>query len=165
MDQAFESSNVLTSEALRAAALTASARRGALVARQRIVLRWSAWLLWRWLLPVIGLATVLAALLTLASITFWGSARVFDTSQTWLAAQMGLSPNTVVPSATFPNFSATPGVIPQLQIDRNYSNHDQSNPAVAAASAVTAVPEASIAPATSTFPTPSSPPKPSGAQP
>lgn len=140
--------------------MAASVRRGAVVARRRIVLRWSAWLVWGWLLPVIGLATVLATLLTFASIAFFGPAKVFDTSQTWLAEQLGLPKTKTAPppfdynfgnhSATSPNLNATPSVVPQLQIDRNYSSYDQSNAAV---------------PATSVVHNPPSPPKPPGAQP
>lgn len=170
MDQKLESSSVLTSEALRAAALATSARRGVLVARRRIVLRWLAWLLWGWLLPVIGLTTVLAALLAFASITFWGPAKVLDTSQTWLSEQLGVPPSKAAdrpfddrldkPSATPPTFNTTmPSVTPQLQIDRHYSSREQSNAAVPAA------PTTPTAPAISTLPNPSSPPKPPGAQP
>lgn len=157
MDKELEPSNVLTSDELIAAAMAASARRGVPVARRRIMLRWSAWLVWGCLLPVIGLATVLAVLLTFAYIEFFGTAKVFDAGQTWLAEQLGLPQNKASPSpfgynldsnsATLPNFNATPSVAPQLQIDRNYSSYDQSNAAVP------------------TVPNPSSPPKPPGAQP
>ncbi len=167
MDQELESSSVLTSEALRAAALAASARRGVSVARRRIVMRWSTWLLWGWLLPVIGAATVLATLLAFASIQFFGTAKVLDTSQTWLAEQLGVPPNKAVvspfdyqlsnPSGTFPTFNITsPSVVPQLQIDRNYSKQEQSN------AAVPVEPNAAVI---STIPNPSSPPNPLGAQP
>lgn len=169
MDKELESGSMLTSEALRAAALAASARRGMPVARRRIVLRWSAWLLWRCLLPVIGLATVLAALLAFLSVEFFGPAKVFDTSQTWLAAQLGLPKAKVVsglidPSpdkhpATLPNFNVKPSDIPQLQIDRNYPRYDPSNAAVSAA------PVLSTAPPVPALANPSSPPKPPGAQP
>ena len=167
MDQELEPSNVLTSEALRAAALAASARRGVPIARKRIVLRWTVWLLWRWLLPMIGLVTVLAALLAFASVMFWGPAKVLDTSQVWLAEQWGGSLSKAVaspfdyqldkPSTAFPTFHANdPSVIPQLQIDRNYSKQEPGNAALSVAP---------TAPVISTVPTPSSPPKPPGAQP
>ena len=162
MDKELASASVLTSEGLRAAALSASAQRGVQVARRRIVLRWTAWLAWRWLLPVIGLATVLAVLLVFASIQFLGPAKVFDTSQTWLAEQLGQPKTKTAPisfdldrdrdysSATSPNLTTPPTVIPQLQIDRNYSRHDQSNAVTSAAPTVQ---------------NPISPTKPPGAQP
>lgn len=169
-DQELEPSSVLTSEALRAAALAASTRRGVFVSRKRIMLRWSTWLLWGWLLPLVGLATVLAALLAFASIAFFGTSKVFDTSQIWLAEQLGL-PKTKMASSPFdskadynsstlPDFNTTPYVVPQLQIERDYSREEQIN---------AAIPEAPIAPVISTVPltvpNPSSPPKPLGAQP
>ena len=169
MDKELEPSNVLTSDELRVAALAASVRRGAPVARRRIVQRWSVWLVWGWLLPVIGLVTVLATLLTFASIGLFGTGKVFDTSQTWLAEQLGLPKTKMAPgpfdynadnhSATLPNFNATPSEVPQLQIDRNYSKYDQSTAAVPPA------PGLSAAPAVPAVPNPSSPPKPPGAQP
>jgi hypothetical protein len=155
VEKKLESSGVPTSEALLAAALTASARRGVPVARRRIVLRWTAWFVWGWFLPLIGLATLCIALTALVSVEFWGAAKVFDTSQTWLAEQLGL-PTTATTaetatnkatasafdnnldnhSAAGPSLNATPTVVPQLQIDRNYSSHDQSNPSAPDASAV-----------------------------
>lgn len=77
--------DVVTTEALRTAALAASARRGLSVARRRIVMRWLAWLVWGWVLPLIGLATLLAVVTALASWQLVGDAVAYDAAQTWFA--------------------------------------------------------------------------------
>lgn len=82
VDNAVVANEVVTTEALRVAALAASARRGLSVARRRIVLRWLGWLLWRWLLPIIGLTTLLAALVALAVWQYVGSAPATVTPST-----------------------------------------------------------------------------------
>lgn len=89
VDNEVVASEVMTTEALRVAALAASARRGLSVTRRRIVLRWLAWLVWAWLLPIIGLATLLAALIALTSWQFVGDAVAYDAAQTWLEQQFG----------------------------------------------------------------------------
>lgn len=162
-DKEFVSNRVLTSEELRAVALTASTRRGVSVVRRRLVWRWSAWLVWQWLLPMIGLTTVLAVLLVLASLKWWGPTKVFDTTQTWLAKHMTPPKAMVLPgrfgdttdnhSSNVPNSPAAPGVTPQLQIDRNYSSHDQGRTAT--------LPESNVTPVAQK---PSSPLIPPGAQ-
>lgn len=84
-----EDNEVVTTEALRAAALAASTRRGRVVSRRRIALRWLGWLMWRWVLPLMGLVTLLAALVALAATQLIGQAAVCDMTQTWLGPQFG----------------------------------------------------------------------------
>lgn len=87
----------MTTEALRVAALAASARRGLSVARRRIAMRWLGWLVWGWLLPIIGLSTLLAVLIAVASWQFVGDAVAYDAAQTWLEQQFG---NAKIPPKT-----------------------------------------------------------------
>lgn len=89
VDNEVVANEVVTTEALRVAALAASARRGLSVARRRIVMRWLGWLVWGWLLPIIGLATLLAVLIAVASWQFVGDAVAYDAAQTWLEQQFG----------------------------------------------------------------------------
>ena len=142
---------VMSSEELRAAALSASLRRGKPVARRRVAMRWLGWLLWGWLLPVIGLLTVCAVAVTLAAMQYFGQSVVLDTAQTWATEQLGYTkhnyPQKPTLEATPYDNNPLPSVIPQLQIDRNYSSREQSMPSSPAAD------------------TPTSPSKQPGAQP
>lgn len=88
-DNELVTGDVVTTEALRVAALAASTRRGLSVARRRIVMRWLGWLVWGWLLPIIGLTTLLAVLIAVASWQFVGDAVAYDAAQTWLEQQFG----------------------------------------------------------------------------
>ena len=168
-DDQFVTHEVVSTEALRAAALAASLRRGKPIARRRVAMRWLTWLLWGFIFPVIGVLTVLAMTLTLAAVQYFGQTKVLDTAQGWLTEQLGYTPYMYpqkTTEATPYDNSPAPSVLPQLQIDRNYSSHEQSlspnpvNPAIDTPSAAPAsVPAATPALA------PSSPSKQPGAQP
>jgi hypothetical protein len=120
---------VLTSEELRVAALSASAKRGKWVARRRVFRRWLTWLIWTYLLPVIGLA---AAILTLAGLAFWqymGHDAAYVAAQKWVQQEFG-NFQTSNSSKTNNNTSLskpanasmiplTDEATPDLQIDRN----------------------------------------------
>lgn len=175
MDEVPEAGQLLSSDALLASALAAATRRGAPVARRRVFLRWIGWLSWSFVLPIIGLATVLVALVTLASLQLFGQTVVFDTAQTWLTEQMGYtrypySQKTAIESTPYDN-SPTSSVLPQLQIDRNYSSSELTSSKEAVPVAHQAIQAAQVTPASvsavnSTPPaTPSSSTKPPGAQP
>lgn len=103
-DNELATGNVITTEELRAAALKASNRRGRSIARRRTALRWLGWLTWDWILPIVGLATVLSILLMLAAWQFFGPSAVINTAHTWLDQQFGgYSNNSVTPvNATNP---------------------------------------------------------------
>lgn len=125
--------NVVSTEELRAAAMASAYRRGKFVAARRVALRWSSWLIWQWLLPLIGLATVLAALVAVACVQIFGPSTVIDSTQTWLSEQWGM-PKLVQTykkndtSEALPRFDngtmsgQTGG--PQLQIDRGLASQD-----------------------------------------
>lgn len=153
MNKKLASSRVLTSEELRVIALAAAARRGAPVAHRRIAWRWSAWLVWRWLLPVIGLTTVLAVLFAIATFKWLGPAKVVDTAHTWLARHTDVPKAIAVPgrfgdnadnhSSNVENFNAVPTDIPKLQIDHNYSSRVQSNATTSTISELAPTPDVS----------------------
>jgi hypothetical protein len=120
---------VLTSEELRVAALSASAKRGKWVARRRVFLRWLTWLTWTYLLPVVGLATVIA---TLAGFAFWqymGHDPAYTAAQKWVQQEFGSFQSNDrnnkdnSPSANKPANASmivlTDEATPDLQIDRN----------------------------------------------
>jgi hypothetical protein len=89
---------VVTTEELRVAALAASAKRGKWVAKRRIIWRWFAWANWTYVLPSIGLLTVLVAT---ACFIFWqylGAEQVYKTTQNWIQSQFGAAD--VRPTAT-----------------------------------------------------------------
>lgn len=117
---------VITSEELRVAALAASEKRGKWVARRRVFRRWVGWLVWRYVLPIIGLLTVLAAL---AGLVFWlykGHDAAYVAAQTWVQQEFG-SFQTVDKTnikADINNDSKsmiplTNEATPDLQLDRN----------------------------------------------
>lgn len=114
---------VLTSEELRLAALSASAKRGKWVARRRVFRRWLAWVSWTFLLPVIGLAAVIACLLGLAFWQYTGHAAAYQATQQWVQQEFGgfaASDNTstqCIPEGTS-LISLTNEATPILQIDR-----------------------------------------------
>jgi hypothetical protein len=80
---------VLTSEELRLAALSASAKRGKWVARRRIFRRWLAWLTWTFVLPVIGLVAVIGSLLALAFWQYMGHDAAYAAAQKWVQQEFG----------------------------------------------------------------------------
>jgi hypothetical protein len=120
---------VLTSEELRVAALSASAKRGKWVARRRVCRRWLTWITWTYLLPVVGLAAVL---MTLAGLAFWqylGHDAAYVAAQKWVQQEFGnfqmgnssktynnLSPSRPANASMIP---LTDEATPDLQIDRN----------------------------------------------
>ena len=117
---------VLTSEELRVAALSASAKRGKWVARRRVFRRWLAWVSWTFLLPVIGLTAVVACLLGLIFWQYTGHAAAYTAAQQWVQQEFGSfasSDNTLtqcIPEGTS-LLTLTPEATPILQIDRNLS--------------------------------------------
>lgn len=80
---------VLTSEELRLAALSASAKRGKWVARRRLFRRWLAWLTWTFVLPIIGLVAVIASLLALAFWQYMGHDAAYTAAQKWVQQEFG----------------------------------------------------------------------------
>lgn len=134
-------SNVVSTEELRTAVLKASNRRGRSVSRRRIALRWLGWLTWGWILPIVGLATVLSILLVLAALQFFGPNAVINMAQTWLNQQFGSYGYHSTP-APLPSFKVMTETVPQLQIDRNYSKQDDpSNNRVRPANAANPSPQ------------------------
>lgn len=113
----------MTSEELRAAALAASAKRGKGVAQRRLASRWLGWVLWRVLLPVIGLLTVTAALVGMAFWQYKGHDAAYVDAQTWVQQTFGrfkTEGKTAQPTRT-DNDSLIPltsEATPDLQIDR-----------------------------------------------
>ena len=120
---------MLTSEELRVAALSASAKRGKWVARRRVFRRWFTWLTWTYLLPVVGLATVIV---TLAGLAFWqymGHDAAYVTAQKWVQQEFGnfqvgsssKTNNNLAPSrpANESMIPLTDEATPDLQIDRH----------------------------------------------
>ncbi len=125
-DNELVTSNVVSTAELRAAVLKASNRRGRSVSRRRTAFRWLGWLTWDWILPIVGLATVLSILLMLAAWQFFGPNAVINTAQTWLNQQFGGYSYYSVP-APLPSFNVMTETVPQLQIDRNYSKQNAPN--------------------------------------
>jgi hypothetical protein len=80
---------VLTSEELRLAALSASAKRGKWVARRRLFRRWLMWVTWTFVLPVIGLVAVIASLLGLAFWQYTGHDVAYAAAQKWVQQEFG----------------------------------------------------------------------------
>jgi hypothetical protein len=115
---------VLTSEELRLAALSASAKRGKWVARRRVFRRWLAWVTWTFILPVIGLAAVVACLLGLAFWQYTGSDATYKAAQEWVQQEFGSFASGSIASAECPSegkslITLTHEATPMLQIDRN----------------------------------------------
>jgi cytoskeletal protein RodZ len=120
---------VLTSEELRVAALSASAKRGKWVARRRVFRRWVAWFTWSLLLPVIGLTAVIVSLAGLAFWQYLGHDAAYVAAQKWVQEEFGnfqvnlsnnknssLSPSKPANASMIP---LTDEATPDLQIDRN----------------------------------------------
>ena len=120
---------MLTSEELRVAALSAAAKRGKWVARRRVFRRWFAWLAWTYLLPVIGLAAVMASLAGLAFWQYMGHDAAYVAAQKWVQQEFGnfqastscktnnnLSPGRPANASMIP---LTDEATPDLQIDRH----------------------------------------------
>lgn len=85
-----QSAVLLTSEELRAKAISMSHRRGNSVAKRRIVRRWVAWFLWSWILPLIGLASLLAVVVAMVLVFSFGAATVISSTQAWLTERIGI---------------------------------------------------------------------------
>lgn len=117
---------VLTSEELRLAALSASAKRGKWVARRRVFRRWLAWVSWTFVLPVVGLASVVACLLGLAFWQYMGHDATYKAAQQWVQQEFGsfASSDTMagqcIPEGTS-LITLTHEATPVLQIDRHLS--------------------------------------------
>jgi hypothetical protein len=117
---------VLTSEELRVAALSASTKRGKWVARRRVFRRWLAWVSWTFLLPVIGLAAVVACLFGLVFWQYTGHAAAYTAAQQWVQQEFGsFSESGNTPAQCIPEgvslITLTQEATPILQIDRNLS--------------------------------------------
>ena len=117
---------VLTSEELRLAALSASAKRGKWVASRRVFRRWLAWMSWTFVLPVIGLAAVVACLLGLAFWLYMGHDATYKAAQHWVQQQFGSFASSDSTSAQcLPEgaslITLTHEATPMLQIDRHLS--------------------------------------------
>jgi type II secretory pathway component PulL len=80
---------VLTSEELRVTALTVSAKRGKWVAKRRVFRRWLGWLTWSYLLPVIGLVTVISVLLGFVFWKYSGQDMAYVSVQKWVQQEFG----------------------------------------------------------------------------
>lgn len=116
---------MLTSEELRIAALDASAKRSKTVARRRLIRRWLMWFSWRILFPVIGMVTLLAAVIGFASWQYFGRDAAYGASQSWFHEQFGggnVSAVATRNSNQLP-FDNSPQPKPRLKIDRNYSKN------------------------------------------
>jgi hypothetical protein len=87
--QSQQPDTVLTSEDLRLAALSASAKRGKWVARRRVFRRWLAWVTWTFVLPIIGLVAVFACLLGLAFWQYMGHGAAYVAAQKWVQQEFG----------------------------------------------------------------------------
>ncbi len=79
-----QTAGLLTSEELRSKAIAISQQRGKSVAQRRIARRWVSWLLWSWVLPIIGLLTVLMAVASASLVYYFGPSTAFDAVQTWV---------------------------------------------------------------------------------
>lgn len=119
---------VLTSEELRVAALSASAKRGKWVARRRVFRRWLAWVTWTYVLPVIGLATVLSVLMGLVFWQYMGHDAAYVAAQKWVQQEFGSfqtsadNKNSNTQPSRPDNASLIPltdEATPDLQIDRH----------------------------------------------
>jgi type II secretory pathway component PulL len=114
---------VITSEELRVAALTASAKRGKWVSRRRVLGRWLCWATWHFVLPVIGLFTVIVMLAGFAFWQYMGRDVAYATAQTWVQQEFGSFKSSSTSSqATTVNsrmINSTDETSPDLQIDRN----------------------------------------------
>jgi hypothetical protein len=118
---------VLTSEELRVAALQASAKRGKWVARRRVFWRWLAWLTWSYILPIIGLLTVIAALVSFIFWQYLGHDAAYAAAQKWVQQELGSFKTTVPVVSRAENarpenasmINLTDEATPDLQIDRN----------------------------------------------
>lgn len=101
---------MITSEELRVSALAASANRGKWVARRRIFWRWSSWIAWRYVLPVIGLLAVFSTLLGLAVWHYLGHDTAYLAAQKWVQHEYG------IPQSNMANNNA--------QLSPSQSTHD-----------------------------------------
>ena len=88
---------LLTSEELRSKAIAISQQRGQSVAKRRIARRWVSWILWSWVLPIIGLLTVLMAVASMSLVYYFGPAKVIDGAQNWLIERFGIERPTTSP--------------------------------------------------------------------
>ena len=114
---------MLTSEELRVAALEASTKRGKWVARRRVFRRWLGWIAWTIVLPVVGLAAIIAVL---AGLVFWqymGHDAAYVAAQTWVQQEFGSFESNKKPTAartdTTSMIPLTDEATPDLQLDRN----------------------------------------------
>ncbi len=132
MLQSLQLDIVLTSEELRVAALSASAKRGKWVARRRVFRRWLVWITWTYVLPVIGLATVLSVLMGLVFWQYMGHDAAYVATQKWVQQEFGSfqtsaenknkSKNSNAQPSRLDNTSMIPltdEATPDLQIDRH----------------------------------------------
>ena len=89
-----QTEGLLTSEELRSKAIAISQQRGKSVAQRRIARRWVSWLLWSWVLPIIGLLTVLMAVTSMSLVYYFGPEAALETAQTWVSDQFGIERRT-----------------------------------------------------------------------
>lgn len=121
---------MITTEELRVGALAASAKRGVWVARRRIFRRWLGWLVWSYVLPIIGLIAVVVALAGFAFWQYMGHDAAYIAAQKWVQQELGsfqttvsdnnakLSPSKPANDSMIP---LTDEATPDLQIDRHLS--------------------------------------------
>lgn len=70
-------------------ALAASAKRGKWVAARRIFARWLGWAIWRIVLPVVGLATILCTFIGLVFWQYMGHDAAYVAAQKWVQQELG----------------------------------------------------------------------------
>lgn len=111
---------MLTSEELRVAALEASLKRGKWVARRRLLWRWFTWILWTFVLPVIGLAVSIALLVGSAFWLYIGHDKAYVAAQKWVQHEFGsFQTNSTNRDENASMIRLTNEATPDLQLDRN----------------------------------------------
>jgi cytoskeletal protein RodZ len=124
---------VLTSEELRVAALNASAKRGKWVARRRVFRRWLAWIAWSYLLPVVGLVTIVSVLVGFAFWQYMGHEVAYAKAQKWVQQEFGnvISSNSTPAASGLEDTNMIPPTkesTPILQIDREMNIKTSKSP-------------------------------------
>ena len=84
-----QTAGLLTSEELRSKAIAISHRRGKSVAQRRVARRWVTWILWSWVLPIIGLLTVLMAVASMSLVYYFGPEAALETAQDKICGKSG----------------------------------------------------------------------------
>lgn len=93
------------------------------MARRRVFRRWLGWIAWTIVLPVVGLAAIIAVL---AGLVFWqymGHDAAYVAAQTWVQQEFGSFESNKKPTAartdTTSMIPLTDEATPDLQLDRN----------------------------------------------